>query len=108
MLCHPQGLSWLLSVPGASGTVLEAVVPYSRAAMVDFLGAEPPKYVAAETAVQMAMQAYRRAVRTHASCEGGLCRSLSPGIDMPRLFWRAFLYSFLYPSAAAPGARVCC
>jgi len=60
-----QGLSWLLSVPGASGTVLEAVVPYSRASLTDFLGREPAKYVSADTARDLALQAYRRAVRTH-------------------------------------------
>ena len=30
-------LAWLLSTPGASGTVLEASVPYSREAMLDYL-----------------------------------------------------------------------
>jgi hypothetical protein len=38
---HPhsaQALGWLLSVPGASGTVLEVVVPYSRASMAQLLG----------------------------------------------------------------------
>lgn len=33
-----QGASWLLSVPGASSTVLEVVVPYSRGSLVDLLG----------------------------------------------------------------------
>lgn len=34
----PQGMSWLLGVPGASSTVLEAVVPYSRGSLVELLG----------------------------------------------------------------------
>jgi hypothetical protein len=33
-----QALTWLLSVPGASHTVLEACVPYSRDSLVDILG----------------------------------------------------------------------
>jgi hypothetical protein len=33
-----QSMAWLLSVPGASGTVLETVVPYSRDSVVDLLG----------------------------------------------------------------------
>lgn len=33
-----QALGWLMSVPRASGTVLEATVPYSRASMVQLLG----------------------------------------------------------------------
>lgn len=33
-----QLLGWLLSVPGASNTVLEAFVPYSRMSMIQLLG----------------------------------------------------------------------
>jgi hypothetical protein len=33
-----QGASWLLSVPGASSTVLEVAVPYSRISLVELLG----------------------------------------------------------------------
>lgn len=56
-----QALAWLLGVPGASRTLLEATVPYSRAAMVDLIGHEPDEYVSAGTARQMAEAAYRRA-----------------------------------------------
>lgn len=38
---HPssaQGASWLLSVPGASATMLEVAVPYSRNSLVELLG----------------------------------------------------------------------
>lgn len=31
-------MTWLLGVPGASSTVLEAVVPYSRGSLVELLG----------------------------------------------------------------------
>jgi nicotinamide mononucleotide (NMN) deamidase PncC len=33
-----QSLGWIMSVPGASRTLLEARVPYAREAMVDLLG----------------------------------------------------------------------
>jgi nicotinamide mononucleotide (NMN) deamidase PncC len=33
-----QSLGWLMSVPGASNTLLEAVVPYSMISMVQLLG----------------------------------------------------------------------
>lgn len=33
-----QALAWLLCVPGASNTVLEVMVPYSRGSMIDVLG----------------------------------------------------------------------
>jgi hypothetical protein len=34
----PQGLAWLLGVPGASAVVLETAVPYSRASLTQLLG----------------------------------------------------------------------
>ena len=58
-----QALAWLLGVPGASRTVLEAVVPYGRRSMIEFLGHEPGQYVSSEMAKEMAQSAYRRALR---------------------------------------------
>lgn len=55
-----SALSWLLGVGGASRTLLEAQVPYSRRAMVGLVGTEPEQYVAPETARAMARAAYRR------------------------------------------------
>lgn len=37
-IIYGQVIGWLLSVPGASNTVLEAVVPYSRMSMIQLLG----------------------------------------------------------------------
>eukprot|EP00775_Hariotina_reticulata_P008030 gene8030-8226_t len=56
-----QGASWLLGVPGASSTVLEVVVPYSRGSLMDVLGQEPLQYCSADTALALARAAYRRA-----------------------------------------------
>ncbi len=56
-----QTLSALLSVAGASRTLLEAIVPYSEAAFNEFLGQSPAKYVAPETARLLAGRAYTRA-----------------------------------------------
>ena len=53
----------LLEMPGASRTVLEAIVPYSANAMIDWLGGEPDRFCAEETARAMAMAAYLRACR---------------------------------------------
>ncbi|CAM6008971.1 unnamed protein product [Sphagnum balticum] len=58
-----QALGWLLSVPRASGTVLEVTVPYSRASMVQLLGKVPEQYVCQETAEAIAMAAYNRALK---------------------------------------------
>jgi hypothetical protein len=56
-----QALSWLLSVAGASRTLLEALVPYSEAAFDDFLGQKPAKYVDEATAGYLAGRALTRA-----------------------------------------------
>lgn len=58
-----RSLAWLLAVPGASRTVIEARVPYSAEAMNDVLGHEPDTVVAAGTSAEMARAAYGRAVR---------------------------------------------
>ncbi|TMA43300.1 MAG: hypothetical protein E6J83_10405 [Deltaproteobacteria bacterium] len=53
----------LLRVPGGSRTLVEAIVPYSPDALVDFLGHEPEQACSAETAVAMARRALARAER---------------------------------------------
>ena len=54
-------LSRLLTVPGASSTVLEASVPYASQALTDYLGTEPAQWCSAETARRLAMRAFTRA-----------------------------------------------
>lgn len=58
-----QALAWLLGTPGASKTVLEAVVPYNESAMAEFLGRRPARYVSGATAKEMAQSAYKKALR---------------------------------------------
>ena len=57
-----EALAWLLAVPGASGTVLEATVPYSRAALLEMLGSEPASLASPEVADELAKAAYERAL----------------------------------------------
>ncbi|HVW37387.1 MAG TPA: hypothetical protein VHB99_08775, partial [Pirellulales bacterium] len=64
-----RAISALLEVPGASRTVLEAVVPYSAAALSDWLGARPDHFCDDRTARAMAMAAYQRAIRLAKSSE---------------------------------------
>lgn len=52
----------LLRVPGASRTVLEAIVPYSAKSLSQFLGATPEHFCSPRTARAMAMAAYWRAI----------------------------------------------
>ena len=51
----------LLAVPGASNTLLSAVIPYSDNAMLDFLGYLPVQACSAATARQLAMRAWQQA-----------------------------------------------
>ena len=44
-----QALAWLLSVSGASRTVLDARVTYAPAAMAELLGAAPATHASAAT-----------------------------------------------------------
>jgi nicotinamide mononucleotide (NMN) deamidase PncC len=55
-------ISRLLTVPGASHSVLEALVPYAEPALARFLGGQPDQFCSPSTARAMAMAAYRRAV----------------------------------------------
>ncbi|XP_071693578.1 uncharacterized protein [Rutidosis leptorrhynchoides] len=58
-----QALSWLASVPGASNTLLEVIVPYSRISMIQLLGKLPVQFTSKETAEDMALVAYNRALK---------------------------------------------
>ncbi len=64
----------LLRVPGGSHTLLEAIVPYDYAALIEFLGREPESACSPDTAIAMARQARRRA--------GQLCRDETPLIGL--------------------------
>ncbi len=56
-----QVLSWLLASPGASRTILESKVPYSKMALAEFLGYEPTEAASADVAADMARIAFERA-----------------------------------------------
>ncbi|KAI8539042.1 hypothetical protein RHMOL_Rhmol09G0150400 [Rhododendron molle] len=58
-----QALGMLMSVPGASNTVLECLIPYSRMSMVQLLGKVPNQFVSRQTAEEMALVAYNRALK---------------------------------------------
>ncbi len=58
-----QALADLLAVPGASRTLLEALVPYSDPSLAEFLGALPAQAVSIETAAALARRAFQRALQ---------------------------------------------
>ncbi len=57
-----NAIAWLLAAPGASRTVLEAIVPYGAASMTEWIGVEPAQSTSVETAQAMAVASYRRAL----------------------------------------------
>ena len=81
-----QALSWVLGVPGASRTVLEAAVPYSRASLAAFLGSEPKRPASPRTAGDMATAAYQRALTLrHSDAQvAGVACTAAIATDRPR------------------------
>jgi hypothetical protein len=66
----------LHSVAGSSRTILEATDRYAATSLAELLGHDPEQFVSRETAVAMAAQAYRRAMRLAApgtACLGVAC-----------------------------------
>jgi len=57
-----RALADLLSVPGASRTLLEALIPYAADSFDEFLGQTPEQYVSADTGRRMAGRALARAL----------------------------------------------
>jgi len=58
-----SAIAELLSIPGGSRTLLEAVVPYSETALTDWLGRRPEHFCVEETALAMAAMAFQRGCR---------------------------------------------
>lgn len=58
-----KALSWLLSVPGASQSILDIQVPYSEKSVVELLGNVPASFVSGDTSIQLAEAAYSKASR---------------------------------------------
>ncbi|MDZ4819375.1 MAG: hypothetical protein SGJ20_10420 [Planctomycetota bacterium] len=65
-----RAIAELLEVPGGSRTLLEAIVPYSPAALSQFLRSEPEHYCSEHTARLMAMVAFQRAIELTRPTEG--------------------------------------
>lgn len=58
-----QAISDMLTVAGASATVLEARVPYATDATQELLGQKVPSFCSQECAVLLAKKAYQRAAQ---------------------------------------------
>jgi hypothetical protein len=75
-----------LDVPGASRTLLEAVVPYSAPAMAALLGGPPEEFCSDATARSMAMAAFHRARRYEGpeATPAGVACTASLASDRPK------------------------
>lgn len=65
-------LGQLLTVPGASRTVLDAQIPYSPGALAELLGRPPEQAASASTARNLAMVAFQRARKLDGEAGFGL------------------------------------
>jgi hypothetical protein len=65
-----QLVPWLLATAGASRSVLDVQVPYSRHSLAELLGHEPAKFCSPQVASDLAAAAFERALKLTAS-EGG-------------------------------------
>lgn len=92
--------SFLLATPGASRSVLEVQLPYSRESLVELLdGTEPTKYCAPEVARALAASAFRRAQALReralgsppAPCVGLGCTAALRSVPMRRGQHRCFV-----------------
>lgn len=85
-------LSDLLSIPGASNTVLEATVPYASQALSELLGSAPEQAASAQTSRALSMRAYQRARDLGANQAFGIglsasLSSVSPKKGQTRAHW---------------------
>ena len=55
-----NAISALLKVPGASNTILESYIPYSKESMDSFLNKKPDHYCSLETCLSMAANAFKK------------------------------------------------
>ena len=68
-----SAISDLLKVPGASQTILESYIPYSRESMDEYLGMKPSYYCGLQTTINMAVTAFSRS------------KKLAPRVDSSHL-----------------------
>jgi nicotinamide mononucleotide (NMN) deamidase PncC len=81
-----RAVAELLEVPGGSKTLLEAVVPYSEAALTAWLGSRPEQSCSSRTARAMAVVAFGRAIRYGAEERqaAGVACSAALATDRPK------------------------
>ena len=63
-----NAISSLLKVPGASNTILESYIPYSKKSMDLFLNKKPDHYCSLDTCLSMAANAYKKCMDIDKDC----------------------------------------
>jgi len=81
-----SALNWLLSVSGASRTILEALIPYSNTSLLETTGVQEQGAVSKDTAFQMAKWSYFRAshLRDHPNTILGVSCTAAISTDRER------------------------
>jgi nicotinic acid mononucleotide adenylyltransferase len=79
-----EAISHLVSTPGASRVVHEAVVPYARAAIDGFLGSPQESYCSSRTARRLAVMAWQRACGYGASPEEAVGAAVTASLKTTR------------------------
>lgn len=69
----------LLTIPGASTTVLDVAIPYANASLIEYLGQTPDQFCCRQTALKMATVAWQKAVKFSSS--SGSCSADCLGIS---------------------------
>lgn len=77
-------LSDLLSVPGASNTLLEASVPYAQQALQQLLGSAPEQAASQSTGRALSMRAYHRALELGSDQAFGIGLTASLSSNTPK------------------------
>ena len=67
-----QLVPWLLATAGASRSVLDVQVPYSRHSLTELLGHEPAKFCSPQVASDLAAAAFERALKLSVGGAKGL------------------------------------
>lgn len=71
-----EAIGEILRHGSGSATILEAYVPYSPHSLEKFIGKKPTKYASAETAREMAMVAYQRALKLNKENNGAKAKNI--------------------------------
>ena len=90
----PDAISSLLKVPGASNTILESYIPYSKKSMDLFLNKKPDHYCSLDTCLSMAANAYKKSLQIDSTYEGKFLIGISVTASLATTYARIGDHNF--------------